>query len=304
MCFMKYLIVFLFVIVGYIHAQEGIYRPTQHFVFPIVEVDVEADRPTSSVVDRQEHLDFVFQYAYAACLDREYNLPIWVSHHLNGDLLERNFNARPNGYPADAQLEGLRGSAYQSSGYDHGHLAPAADFQWDKTAYLQSFLMSNMSPQHGCFNQKGWCNLEGTLREWVKENPKLDLYIVSGAVVNEFVDTLCLPRDVKVYVPKYFYKVVLVMEPGKEPYAVGFLVPNEDVTFQDIPEFIMSVRDIENLTGLDFFSFLPRKVQDEVETVIPDVKLYDKPIGCPDKSCDSVYSRRVKADERSKLRCE
>lgn len=285
-------------------AQEDIYRPTQHFVFPRVEVNIDSDGPESSQIIRGEHHDYIFNYAFSACYDSEYNLPVWVSHHLNGELLNNTYNDRPNGYPSDEQYPNLKGRAFSASGYDHGHLAPAADFKWSKFAYLQSFLMTNMSPQHGCFNQKGWCHLEGTVRKWAEENDSLELYIVSGAVVDSFIDTLCLPRDIKVYAPSHFYKVILGMEPGKEPFAVGNLVPNEDVPTYDVQPYEVTVREIEGLTKLDFFSFLPRKVQDEVETVIPTVKYFSERVACPDKDCDGVYSRRVKAEDREKLWCD
>lgn len=287
-----------------VNAQDTIYRPPQHFVYPKVDVNIEAEKPESSVIERGDKHEYIFNYAFSSCYDTEYNLPLWVSHYLDTSLLNRKYNSRPNGYPSDEQYDNLKGRAFASSGYDHGHLAPAADFQWSKFAYLQSFLMTNMSPQHGCFNQKGWCHLEGTVRKWLEEKPGLSLYIASGAVLDNFIDTLCLPRDIKVFVPSHFYKVVLGMEDGKASFAVGYLVPNEDVSNADVPSFEVSVREVENITGLDFFSFLPRNVQDEVETSVPDMWYYDERVSCPDRDCEGIYVRRVKAEERSGLRCE
>jgi endonuclease G, mitochondrial len=284
--------------------QEDLYRPTQHFVFPIVEINNEATKPESSIVQRGDKHQYIFNYAYSACFDTEYNLPLWVSHHLNQSLLNKVYKENISRYPADAQYNNLKGSALSSSGYDHGHLAPAADFQWSKFSYLQSYLMTNISPQHGCFNQKGWCHLEGTVRKWVEENDKLELYIVSGALIDTIIDTLCLAGNIEVHVPKYFYKVVLGMEPGKKPFAIGYLVPNHDIPTYDVQPYEMTVREIEDLTRLDFFSFLPRKMQDEVETEIPSVTYYSTRISCPDKECESVYRNRVTPENRTKLKCE
>ena len=303
---MKYFLLFLIVIsaVPLSLSQEDVYQPTQHFVFPKVTINADADKPESSHIHRKDKHEYIFNYAYSACFDTEYNLPLWVSHHLNSELLEGSFNDRPSGYPADTQYPNLKSKAFASSGYDHGHLAPAADFKWSKYAYLQSFLMTNMSPQHGCMNQKGWCHLEGTVRKWIEENPKLELYIVSGAVVDNMIDTLCLPRDIKVHVPKYFYKVILGMQPGKDPLAVGYLVPNDDVPSFDVKPYEMTVREIEDMTQLDFFSFLPRKIQDQAENQIPSLPYYTTKIDCPDKDCDKVYKRRTTPSERTQLKCE
>lgn len=287
-----------------VFGQDSIYRPTQHFVFPIVDVNLNAGKPESTSVNRADKHEYIFNYAYNACIDNEYNLPLWVSHYLNSDLLKNEFNDRPANYPSDNQFPALKSNAYSSTGYDHGHLAPAADFKWSKYAYLQSFLMTNMSPQNGCFNQKGWCHLEGTVRKWVEENKNLELFIVSGCVVDTIVDTLCLSNDFKIYVPKYYYKVVLGMEPGKKPFCIGYLVPNEDIPTFEIKQFEKSVRSIEELTGLDFFSFLSRKVQDDIENKVGIVKYYSTKISCPDKSCESIYDNRVLPEERTKYKCD
>lgn len=50
-------------------AQEDIYRPTQHFVFPRVEVNIDSDGPESSQIIRGEHHDYIFNYAFSACYD-------------------------------------------------------------------------------------------------------------------------------------------------------------------------------------------------------------------------------------------
>ncbi len=258
-----------------------------------------------SQINRGEFHKYIFNYAYSACFDTEYNLPLWVSHHINNSLLKKNYDERPSGYPKDPQYPNLKSDAFSSSGYDHGHLAPAADFQWSKEAYLQSFLMTNMSPQHGCFNQKGWCHLEGTVRKWAEENPDVHLYIVSGAVVNEFIDTLCLPKDINVFVPKYFYKVILLAETNKETKAIGYLIPNEDIETYNIQPYETTVAQIEELTGLDFFSFLPRELQDRIETIIPQVTYYTTKVSCPDKSCESIYpTNRPTPQNRKKLKCK
>lgn len=295
---------YLVFLVSIIFAQEFQYKPVQHFVFPKVKLS-NSDKPMPSEIVRVQFQKYIFNYAYSACYDTEYNLPLWVSHHINSSLLEEKFKTRPSGYPKDPQYPNLKGNALQSSGYDHGHLAPAADFKWSKEAYLQSFLMTNMAPQHGCLNQKGWCHLEGTVRKWVEDNPNLDLYIVSGAIINEFIDTLCLSKDIQIFVPRYFYKTILIIEPNEEPKTIGYIIPNEDVSTFDIQLFQTSVSELEKLTNLDFFSFLPREIQNEIEPKIPNVPYYSTVISCPDKACESVYSgNRVSPENRTRMNCD
>lgn len=62
--------------------------------------------------------------------------------------------------------------------------------------------------------------------------------------------------------------------------------------------------EIEELTNLDFFSFLPRKAQDEVETLLPTVMYYSSRVSFPDKDSDGVHGNRVTPERRSKLKCD
>lgn len=45
---------------------------------------------------------------------------------------------------------------YTKSGYDRGHMAPAADMKWSKQAMAESFYMSNICPQVGNLNRGDW----------------------------------------------------------------------------------------------------------------------------------------------------
>ena len=84
---------------------------------------------------------------------------------------------RPGAYSRDPEYSTIKRNAYASSGYDHGHMAPARVFKWDSLAWLESFYMTNMAPQHGCFNQKGWCHLISHCRQWAKNDSNNTIYI-------------------------------------------------------------------------------------------------------------------------------
>lgn len=281
---------------------EATYTPVRHFVFPKAITDNGTnEQPAFAIVPEQ--ICYIFNFAYTSCIDKTLNLPIWVSHHINKSALAKNYNKRPSGYPEDSQYKTLKRSAYEGSGYDHGHLAPAADFVWNREAYLQSFYMTNMSPQNACFNQKGWCHLEGTIREWALESPFADFYIVSGAVINEFIDTLCLKDNIQVFVPRYYYKVIMITSKDKAPFSIGYIMPNEDIDNFTIGNYSVTVDSVENLTGLDFFSFLPVVEQEAAESVIPEVKYYFTNISCSNKKCEKIYSGKTKPETRKKHRC-
>ncbi len=109
----------------------------------------------------QENTLIIQNFAYNSCIDTKLNVPLWVSHAISKELIEKGkiTRDRPGDYTRDPQFPIIKLNGYSSSGYDHGHMAPARDFKWNSGAWCESFYMTNMAPQHGCFNQKGWCHL-------------------------------------------------------------------------------------------------------------------------------------------------
>lgn len=72
--------------------------------------------------------------------------------------------------------EGLKGgvqaslSDYRRSGFDRGHMAPAADMRWSATAMSESFYLTNICPQTPSLNQGDWNRLEGKIRDWARRD--------------------------------------------------------------------------------------------------------------------------------------
>lgn len=100
-------------------------------------------------------------------------------------------------------------SDYIKSGYDRGHLCPAADMAHSAEAMEETFLMSNISPQLPVFNRGIWKSLEKLVRDW---GEKERIYIVTGPV---FKDNKGKIGRTGVTVPGFFYKVVYAPGPGK-----------------------------------------------------------------------------------------
>jgi endonuclease G len=247
--------------------------------------------------------------AYVSCIDTQTNLPIWVSHAITKEVIEYGETVsreRPDNYDKDNRYKVLKKNAYKSSGYDHGHMAPAADFKWDEDAFNTSFLMTNMAPQHGCLNQKGWCHLEALCREWAKKDNDHIVYIVSGIIPGSYIDSLCINKKLKVYVPAKFYKAVLYYDKtGTNTQAVGFIVDNNDLSMGDIGNYVTTIDQIEKMTSLELFSFLPDDIEEQIESVVGNLEIITTYLECPDKDCSSVYSgNRKLPEERTKLWCE
>jgi endonuclease G len=183
----------------------------------------------------------------------------WVAYRLSAEQLESNI-PRSENFRADPKVK--TGSAapsdYKGSGYDRGHLAPAADMKWSKRAMSESFYMSNMSPQAPEFNQGIWNDLEQRVREWAKEND--ELYVVTGPVLEEGLPAI---GENGVSVPRLYFKVILdYREP--EYKAAAFLMPNA-ASPQPIDQYAVTIDSVETLTGLDLFPVLPDSLERALE---------------------------------------
>lgn len=154
---------------------------------------------------------------------------------------------------------------YTRSGYDRGHMAPAADMKWSEEAMAQSFYMSNICPQNQKLNRDDWGDLEETCREWAKKYGRV--YIVCGPIYDKKN-----PKRIgkhQVAVPDRFFKVVLI-ENRKNPMAMGFLFDNA-AHHQALEKYMVTVDSVEAVTKLDFFSKLSDRVENRIEAEIPDV---------------------------------
>ncbi|MGM0409087.1 MAG: DNA/RNA non-specific endonuclease [Bacteroidota bacterium] len=183
----------------------------------------------------------------------------WVYYKLTkemtyGDAERTNFRMDPLVSTKSATV-----SDYTNSGYDRGHLCPAADMKFSKDAMYESFYMSNVSPQVPGFNRGIWKKLESQVRNWVQD--KDSLYVVTGPIFN---DTDLRIGDNKVKVPAYFYKVLY--EPAHNK-MIAFILPNQAST-QPLENFASTVDSLEMITNINFFSQLHDKLENQIESKI------------------------------------
>jgi endonuclease G, mitochondrial len=192
----------------------------------------------------------------------ENKTPFWVIEHLTTEKANANDVQRYNKFQPDPDLaKGERAELkdYQGSGYDRGHMAPSADMKWDQQAMIECFYLSNMVPQVGTgMNQGIWKNLEENVRNWAIDRG--ELYIFTGPIYEGAAKTI---GKNKVVVPTHLYKIVY--DPNKNE-AIAFIMPNKELKSSDMPKYIVTIRDVEAKTGLDFLSSLEKSVQDAVET--------------------------------------
>ena len=203
-----------------------------------------------------EHTGYTLSYR------EEYEVPEWVAYELTREEVTTLAVERKDNFREDKAVG--TGSAtlqdYKKSGYDRGHMAPAADFRWSAEAMDDTFYLSNMCPQTHAFNAGIWSDLESAIRSMAYEDGSI--YVVTGPVLTDGpYDTI---GENKVAVPSYFYKVVLdYSEPTIK--AIGFILPHEN-SKNPLSYFAVTVDEVEERTGLDFFPLLSDNTEEKLES--------------------------------------
>ncbi len=210
---------------------------------------------------------------YSMLYDKKEKIAYWVAYPHNPSYL--GSTGRTDYWQPDPNVSATLQPNYFSgiTGYDRGHQIPSADRTITTLANNQTFFFTNMTPQLGPLNQQLWANLEGQVRGWMSASDTL--YVVTGAILktaggNETVTYATDSKGLKVAVPNYYYKVLLRLKGGKYD-SIGFWLEHRSYgSGQATASITKSVDQIEQLTGFNFFSSLPKTMQDAAEaTNIP-----------------------------------
>ena len=198
------------------------------------------------------HTNYILSY------NEENEQAEWVYYIFKNEMLEKNVS-RKDKYILDTNI--ITGSAskddYDDSIYNKGHLIPSRDMLFSKEAMIESFLMSNISPQAKLFNNDVWLRLENKVRKWLDIEKELHIFV--GDI---FSDNLGFIGENRVAIPAYFYKIIFSRKNSK---VVGFIIPNKE-SKSNLIDFVHSIDSIESLTNINFFHQLDEKIQFDLES--------------------------------------
>lgn len=192
--------------------------------------------------------------------NKDNHTPNWVAW----ELLARETDGstpRENKFWHDENVDGCAWhSDYKRSGYDRGHIIPAADQKWSDKAMTDCFVMCNICPQNHSLNSGAWNTLENKSRIWAMRDSAI--VIIAGPIY-ENTDTERI-GDTKVRVPSAFYKVIIAPYVD-EPRGIGFVYPNMSSP-GNMQNYVMTIDAIEEITGFDFFYNLPDSIENKIES--------------------------------------
>lgn len=197
---------------------------------------------------------------------------IWVAYPLSKVYTQKKVE-RTDAWAYDPYLGKDLSAApfsYYAGDYARGHQLPSADRLCSKEANKQTFYGTNIVPQLNEHNGGIWGELENYVRDIA--NASDTTYVVTGCVIKGS-DEITTDSDGKnITVPTAFFKALLRYQKGATTEWVGaaFYTDHKDygTAKNDLKAVSMSIDQLEEKTGLDFFVNLIEKIGDEAASAV------------------------------------
>ncbi|MCM1313333.1 MAG: DNA/RNA non-specific endonuclease [Bacteroides sp.] len=213
------------------------------------------------------------------CLEYDKNLyhSCWVAFRFDGNTRNKTVSRSDEPFTDDPKIASDLKIGNRGFGgiYNRGHLCASADRLYGREANEQTFYMTNMSPQINSFNQGYWITLEEFVQNKGRDANFADtLYVCKGGTIydNKILGYVTRTNGNKVPVPKYYFMALLRVKNGTYS-SIAFYMEHKEygytyqkhVPMSEMAKNVVTVDELEELTGIDFFHNLPNTIESAVE---------------------------------------
>lgn len=191
--------------------------------------------------------------------------PVWCAYHVSPDALYQS-GKRPNFTKDKSASNSPSPSEYDHSGYDRGHMVPnhAIESRYGIAEQRKTFLMSNIAPQTPALNRGVWRNLEHRIADFWPARYG-EVWVIVGCIPGKNGETL---SGSNIEVPSKFFQVVVAQE-GMDVRAFAVLLDQNVGWHEWAARSLISIDELEELSGLDFLPDLPEFIQSPLEAELP-----------------------------------
>ena len=181
--------------------------------------------------------------AFDICYSCKWKTPKMIVYKVNGNLIDKyNLSRKHLRFRPDYELP-IRCRSYprdySRTGFDRGHNAPNAVFDYNRAIQKETFLMSNIAPQKPQLNRRLWAKIERFVRIQARKYGKV-------RVITGVCGSLGHIKN-NVNIPAYWYKIIFRPD-GK---VISFLAPNSNQVGKDrAKKHLSSVEEIERVCGI------------------------------------------------------
>ncbi|WP_276892807.1 DNA/RNA non-specific endonuclease [Hallella bergensis] len=201
----------------------------------------------------------------------------WSCYVMNRALAQQNtkrYYSDDNQYPHDPLIpQSMQWNKdpyyYNGQKLDHGHICPSADRLSSFEMNYQTFFLTNMQPQFNAFNAGLWAKLEKKVRTIASTCDTL--YVCKGGTIDEGkyngYNKVYRRLSNGLIMPRYFFMAMLRQNKGQYS-AIGIWtdqINNAKDSGQNLLQYAISIDELEQRTGIDFFCNLPDDIENKVE---------------------------------------
>jgi len=153
----------------------------------------------------------------------------------------------------------------RDSGFDRGHMAPNYGIatRFGKEGQKQTFLMTNIVPQRPRLNRGPWRELEWQIARYYAQTCG-SVWIITGPIFEG--EPTYLPSGVRI--PNGFYKIAVDIREDTIR-VMPFVFYHDSLRHEWLRRHLVSVDQIEHLTGIDFFPLMDEEQEAALESQSP-----------------------------------
>lgn len=248
--------------------------------------------PTNATKDSSNKINYLMEKTtYTISYNDTTHTPNWVAWHLDSSDCSSKIS-RSDDFREDSDLPsgfykvGANDFKNSDAGYwfSRGHMCPSADRTSSSAKNSETFLMTNMVPQNQKNNGGPWGKLESAERTFATSGR--ECYIISGpagkggtnakSVAMDYIP-ITNPynsSDPGIQVPASVWKIILVLDEGDNDLSritesttvIAVNMPNRQDIGSNWTDYIVTVDELETLTGYDFFSALDQDLQKALQS--------------------------------------
>ena len=216
--------------------------------------------------DPDHPVQILVNHGYVAGYAPSRRQPLWSAYRVANAKDSVDYD-RPHVYYADERLaetsrldNGTFGT-HLGVQYHVGHMAPnaAINTQFGRLAQMETFFMSNMSPQRGSLNTGVWAKLENAIRD-IEDLPgqRDHVWAIVGPVFD--VNPIVITRSDGHQVPVPDAYFCITLDPFRYPWnrpgnvaVAAFLIPQTAPSSDEPDDYLVDISEIETRTRLTFF---------------------------------------------------
>ncbi len=219
--------------------------------------------PANNDPDRQ--VQILVNTGYAVGFSSDRLQPLWSAYRVAGSTRDVDYD-RPHLYYADQRLPEESRLGPETFGrkngiqYHVGHMTPneVINRQFGRLAQMETFFMSNMSPQRGSLNTGVWLSLENAIRNIEDTRDKDHVWAVTGPIFGDAPEVIERRGGLQVPIPESYF--CITVDPFRYPWdrqsnvdVACFRIPQDAERGTPLDRFLVDLREIEEAANLTFF---------------------------------------------------